>query len=212
MTKSVILDLDGTMWDSSREVAEAYNLCLKRQGYSLRFSLSDIRGAMGKTMTEIAHMAFDVIDPEKAEDIMQKCIDEENEYLKSHPGRVYDGLEDTLKRLKSEDWKLICVSNCQRGYIEAFYEATGLGKYFCDKKCWGDTGLLKADNIKLAVLRNGIDKAVYVGDTMSDLNSAKEAGVKFVHAAYGYGSVPPETPAIYSIKELPDILKHIADA
>lgn len=200
----IIFDLDGTMWDSSREVAEAYNLSLEKQGLPFRYTLNDIRSAMGKTMIEIAHMCFDSFDPERAEEIMQKCIDEENEYLKTHSGTVYPGLEDTLKHLRQKGYFLACVSNCQQGYIEAFYEATGLGRLFDDKNCWGDTGLDKAGNIRMVMERNSLEKTVYVGDTMGDYTSAMKAGAMFIHAAYGYGSVPEGTPTINSLTDLPD--------
>ena len=203
MKTAVIFDLDGTMWDSSELVAEAYSKGLEKMGYSLRLSVEDIQNAMGKTMTEIAHMYFDALDPEHAVDIMVKCIEEEMEFLKTSGGVVYDGLEDTLKELKARGHVLACVSNCQCGYIEDFYRLTGLGHYFNDMECWGNTDLPKSENIKLVVERNGVDKAVYVGDTMGDYNSAMGAGTLFVHAAYGYGEVPEGTPAISSIKELP---------
>lgn len=202
MKKAVIFDLDGTMWDASEEVVEAYNISLKKQGIPLRITISDIRGAMGKTMIEIAHMYFDVYGADKAVGYMEKCIEEENEYLKTHSGKPYPYLENTLSKLKEQGYFLACVSNCQSGYIEAFYTATGLGKYFDDKECWGGTGLKKSENIRLVRERNGIDAVVYVGDTMGDYNSAAEAGVKFIHAQYGYGSVPEGTPAIKSLSEL----------
>lgn len=209
MKKGMIFDLDGTMWDSSREVAEAYNISLEKQGIPLRFTLSDIRNAMGKTMIEIAHIAFDSVDPERAVEIMSKCIDEENEYLKTHSGSVYPGLEQALISLKDAGWTLICVSNCQSGYIEAFYEATGLGKYFDDSECWGGTGLGKADNIRTVVKRNSLEFAAYIGDTVGDLKSATEAGAAFIHAAYGFGRVPEGTRSIADISELPAAAEEI---
>lgn len=205
MKKGIIFDLDGTMWDSSQLVTEAYNRGLERMGYSMRLTLSDIRSAMGKTMIEIAHMFFDSIDPSRAENIMTECIEEERIYLESNSGDVYDGLEDVLKELRKRGYFIACVSNCQSGYIEAFYESTGLGHYFDDKECWGGTGLSKAGNIRLVVERNRLDDAIYVGDTRGDYDSAMAAGTRFIHAAYGYGEVPKDTPKIDSIRELPEI-------
>ncbi len=211
LKRGVIFDLDGTMWDSSEAVTAAYNRSLERVGLDIRLSRSDVMAVMGKTMTEIAHIYFDAIDPNRAEDIMLDCIEEENEYLKTHCGEVYDGLEDTLRELGRRGYFLACVSNCQSGYIEAFYAATGLGKYFKDKECWGGTGLEKAGNIRLVVERNGLESAVYVGDTLGDYNATMAAGQKFIHAAYGFGSVPEGTPAISSIKELPEALELLED-
>ena len=209
MKKAIIFDLDGTMWDSSESVTAAYNIGLEKMGYSLRLTLADIRAAMGKTMTEIAHMYFDAIDPDRAEDIMIECIAEEMEYLKTSGGVVYDGLEDVLKELRKKGWFTACVSNCQSGYIEAFYDATGLGYLFDDKECWGGTGLPKAENIRLVVERNGIENAIYVGDTRGDYDSAMSAGTKFIHASYGYGEVPEGTPKITSLSELPDLAEKL---
>lgn len=211
MVKIVIFDLDGTMWDSSKAVTEAYNRGLERQGYSMRLTLEDIRSAMGKTMTEIAHMFFDSIDPENAEKIMVSCINEEMDYLKTNSGEVFPGLEEALIALRGDGWLLACVSNCQSGYIEEFYSATGLGKYFSDKECWGGTGKMKADNIRLVCERNNVDYAVYVGDTLGDFASAFKAGVAFVHAAYGYGKVPQGVPEINSLGELLPTVQKLVD-
>lgn len=202
MKKAVIFDLDGTMWDSSECVTEAYNRGLAKMGYSLRLTVEDVRAAMGKTMTEIAHMYFDALNPEKAEEIMLHCIEEEMDYLKTAGGTLYGGLEETLSALREGGYFVACVSNCQSGYIEEFYAHSGLGGYFDDKECWGGTGKLKADNIRLVIERNGIDRAVYVGDTRGDYDSALAAGAAFVHAAYGYGEVPAGTPKIQRLCEL----------
>ena len=110
LKRGVIFDLDGTMWDSSEAVTAAYNRSLERVGLDIRLSRSDVMAVMGKTMTEIAHIYFDAIDPNRAEDIMLDCIEEENEYLKTHCGEVYDGLEDTLSELERRGYFLACVS------------------------------------------------------------------------------------------------------
>ena len=209
MKKAVIFDLDGTMWDSSESVAAAYNIGLEKMGYDLRLTVDDVRAAMGKTMTEIAHLYFDAIDPDRAEQIMVECIAEEMEHLKTEGGVVYDGLEEVLTVLRSRGYFLACVSNCQSGYIEAFYDSTGLDRLFDDKECWGGTGLPKSGNIRMVAERNGVERSVYVGDTMGDYLSAKEAGADFIHASYGYGTVPAGTHAISSIRELPKALEKI---
>ncbi len=46
--------------------------------------------------------------------------------------------------------------------------------------------------------RNSLDRAVYVGDTQGDLDASDSAGVPFIHAAYGFGTVNKEVPAVNS--------------
>ena len=45
---------------------------------------------------------------------------------------------------------------------------------------------------------------------MGDYNSAKEAGVDFIHAAYGYGSVPVGTPKIDGLPQMFEVLESMA--
>lgn len=207
MKKAVLFDLDGTLWDASENVAKSFNIALEKMSVSKRISVEDMRGAMGKTLEQIAHIFFDCIDPERAVDIMRRCTDYENMYIRSCGGILYPGLEKTLAELKKAGWFIGCVSNCQSGYIEAFLDFHRLSSLFDDTECWGNTSHLKADNIRLVIERNAIDRCVYVGDTMGDFLSAKEAGAEFIHSAYGYGSVPEGTPSISSLPEIIDLLK-----
>ena len=203
--KGILFDLDGTLWDSSEGVAKSFNIALSQLGYDLELTKQDMQSVMGKVMDEIAHIFFDKLDPEKAEDIMRCCTKVEGEYIAKFGGPIYEGLEQTLKKLKQEGWFIACVSNCQSGYIEAFLQFSGLGEYFDDIECWGNTQKLKAYNISLTASRNNLTHVVYVGDTLGDYNSACEAGAKFIHASYGFGEVPAGTPKIARLSELPDL-------
>jgi len=49
---------------------------------------------------------------------------------------------------------------------------------------------------------------VYIGDIQSDYNASREAGVGFIHAAYGFGTINEEVPAISCIAELPEAIRH----
>lgn len=209
MEKAVIFDLDGTMWDASETVTDAFIIRLAQMGIQRRITVEEMMGQMGRTLEEIASVFFGSVDPENAVNIMRSCTDYENQYIKTAGGRVYPGLERTLEGLKEDGWGVICVSNCQSGYIESFIDYLGLDGVFDDIECWGNTGLGKAENIKLVIQRNHVNKAVYVGDTMGDYNSALEAGADFIHAAYGYGTVPEGTKSIASPEELLGLLRRL---
>ena len=73
----------------------------------------------------------------------------------------------------------------------------------------GRTGLDKGENIRLVMARNGVNRAVYVGDTQGDADAAKKAGVPLIFAAYGFGRVADAEYVIQEISELPSILEQI---
>ena len=209
MKKAVIFDLDGTLWDASQSVTDSFNIALQNMGIERRITLAEMRSQMGKTLEEIAHVFFDCVDPEHAVEIMVNCTNFENTYILTHGGVLYPNLRPTLEWLRAQGYGVICVSNCQSGYIEAFLGFHKLGDLFDDTECWGNTGRMKADSIKAVVRRNQIENAVYVGDTMGDYISAKEAGTDFIHAAYGYGTVPPGTAFVDALEKLPDAVEAV---
>lgn len=206
---SVIFDLDGTLWDSVDGVIETWKIILKKHPEIERDEITrkDLEVGMGLLAADIGKGLFPNETSEVQLKLMKECSVEECRYLAENGGKIYDNLEDTLKALKDKGIKLFIVSNCQDGYIEAFLKAHKMESYFIDSECPGRTGKNKSENIKLIVERNNLKKPVYVGDTITDANSAKEAGVPFIFASYGFGDVKDYEYSIDNFKELIDIVK-----
>ncbi len=209
--KGIIFDLDGTLWDSSEQVVKSWNEALARcPDTDVQITVSDMRGYMGKTMEKIAELMLPDIPYGARMDIMKDCCETESRYLSEHGGILFPELENVLKKLSGK-YKLFIVSNCQSGYIEVFLEYHKLGKYFTDIECPGSSGLEKAGNIRLICERNGLEKAVYIGDTQGDCDSAEEAGVTFIHAAYGFGTIDHKVPQVRSLTEIEAAVKPFLD-
>lgn len=205
----IIFDMDGTLWDSAEGVALSWTEIVNKEHDKNRvITTEDIQGVMGRTMDKIAEALFPELDLEPRLDLLQKCCDYENEYLRIHGGILYPDLEDTFKALQ-EDYDLYIVSNCQAGYIEAFLEHYGFGHYFKDIECYGNNGLQKSENIRNIVERNNLDKAVYVGDIQGDYDATMAAGLPFIHAAYGFGTINTEVPKIDCFKDLIEVVKEV---
>lgn len=205
MFDGILFDLDGTLWNSAAEVTASWNIVLKREGVD-RPPLTDaeIAGNMGLTLPDIAARVLPKESRQRQLELIEACCEEERIYLAAHGAPVYPTLEE-LAALSGR-YPLFVVSNCQAGYIEAFYQGTGLGSYFKDFESAGNTGLPKWDNITLVVKRHGLKKPVYVGDTEWDCQAARRAGVPFIHAAYGFGQVEG-VPAIHRFGELKGLLE-----
>ena len=202
----IIFDLDGTLWDSTAEVAKTWTSVIAKYNLNRKeVTVEDLKPCMGKLLDEIASILLPELDPKKQMQVIKECCEYENEYLGEYGATLYDKLEDTLKEL-SKNHKLFIVSNCQDGYIECFFKAHKLDKYFIDYECPGRTGLPKGENIKLLVERNNLKNPVYVGDTQGDANAAKLANVPFIFAKYGFGNVDEFFNSIESFDELLEII------
>ena len=188
-TDGIILDIDGTLWDSTGLVAKAYKKSFRAHSIDEeRVSPDILKGLFGRPMDEIFDELLPDIPEETRRDAQMKAISFEDELLLNDPCDIFfPGVIETIKTL-SEKKPLFIVSNCQKGYIELVMEKGRFRKFIKDFECFGNNGLSKAENISLLVHRNDIKAPVYVGDTEGDYLSCKEAGLPFIFASYGFGS------------------------
>ncbi len=212
MKKGIIFDMDGTLWDSSSGVADSWTeVVSKEYDPELVITREKIQSVMGLPMDKLAEAVFPDLEYDKRMLLLDHCCAAENSYLEKNGGILYPDVETTLIKLK-EKYHLYIVSNCQSGYIEAFLSYYDFEKYFDDIECYGNNNLIKGDNIKLIVYRNNLDRAVYVGDIEGDYISSVEAGIEFIHAAYGFGNVEESVPRISKFSELQEVASNVLDA
>ena len=214
--KGIIFDMDGTVWDSSENVAKAWTVKVHEAGYKDKtVTREDIQSVMGKPMDVIADTLFTytVKGPER-DALRAACENYENEYLRANGGILYEGILETWAKLKEMGYHIYIVSNCQAGYVESF-----LGYYDIaygtpedlveDIECYGNNFLQKDENIRLVAKRNGLTACCYVGDIQSDYDATAKAGFPFIHAKYGFGTINVEVPYINSFEELIKVVPEV---
>ena len=207
-TDGIILDVDGTLWDSTPIVAGAWTRAVQEGGVPERIVTADeLKGLFGRTMDVIADCLLPQLSPKERYAIMDVCCRYEHEALQNDPCHIcYPGVVETIRKLSGQV-KVFIVSNCQDGYIQSFYSGNHTAKYFKDCECIGVTGKSKGANIRLVMERNGLKSPVYIGDTQGDADAAAQAGIPFIYAAYGFGQVKAFDAEIHTFEELLDIVE-----
>ena len=201
MKNSILFDLDGTLWDTTVEVEKIWNKIAMEYGLNIR--KEKIKNIMGLTKREIIEYLFKGNNKDGNE-FITKCQEKENDYLKENGGHIYKNTIKTIKKLVNK-YDLYIVSNCQAGYIESFIEHYSLQEFFKDFECSGNTGMTKYENINSVLKRNNILKAIYVGDTQKDYESAIKNELPFIWAEYGFGNCDKYYKKIKDISELLNI-------
>lgn len=190
MYDSIIFDLDGTLWDETAVTAETWDAVLKNHPdvkCAVVIDSDAVGRQMGLTCEEIAELFFPDLSAEQANELVAESCKLENEWLPECGGILYPGVDEKLREMKNNGIRLFIVSNCQDGYVQAFLKAHGFSDVIEDFECSGRTGKSKAENIKLVIERCGLKNPVYVGDTSSDRDGARGAGIPFIYAKYGFG-------------------------
>lgn len=186
---SIIFDLDGTLWDSTANVALAWQAAVAKVDYiDEEMTVERVRSITGMTYDAIFDKLFPDLNTQQRKEVQTLCAVSELEILHKKGGELYPQLKETLNYLSTK-YKLFIVSNCQSGYIEVFLDLNDMHTHFLGHQCFGTKGNPKADNIKDIVNDHQLKAPVYVGDTMGDYTAAKQAGVPFIFANYGFGTV-----------------------
>ena len=209
MNHGIIFDLDGTLWDSSEQVAVSWSRALaSRPEADRQVTGEDMRSYMGKTLETIAELMLPEIEPALRMEIMRDCERVEQDYLIEHGGTLFPNLEKELERL-SKSFSLFIVSNCQSGYIDVFLRSTGLTPCIRGHLCHGDTGRSKGETLRMLMKREGLSSPVYVGDTQGDAHACAQAGIPMVWASYGFGKVKGPWRMISAFDQLTELLHEL---
>lgn len=188
MNKFIVFDLDGTLMDTIGGITLAINNTLENFKYKYRYTEKNIRGMIGKGAKSLFLAAT------KRRRIIDEEFDYYNlEYIKTQTvAKVYDGVFETLELLRKKGYKLIIFSNKPDGALRYLVEdklskvnwlfVRGNSEDFPPKP--DPTGLF--DLMKKCGLKS-TDIGYYVGDSVYDVETAKNANLKSVLCLYGYG-------------------------
>ena len=197
----VSFDLDGTLIDTASEIAEAANRTLAEFGFAPRPTdeITLLIGAgMRALMAQLLERARQEEPPFADPVSLQAVLDA----MGHHYGRTigtsaipYMGALDALGRLKEVGVLLACVTNKEMRFARPVLESTGLAGCF-DLIVAGDSLVEKKPHASvlrhvLSSLRAPAARASHVGDSVTDIAAARNAGVAAWAVPYGYnGGVP----------------------
>jgi len=208
MKKAIFFDLDGTLWNAIEQVKDSWNEEMVKLNKPYRFTYKDIESHMGLTPIETVSIAFPGISQDEGLALFKACFENEVKYLKNHLGTLYPNEKETILEL-SKKYPLYIVSNADVGYIDNYVNGYIFNDIYSGFLCAGDTGFPKFKNILFLKDKERIDDVIYIGDTLKDKTESIKAGVKFIHAAYGFGTIDNDEYFVNSFGELPQKIEEL---
>lgn len=199
--EAIIFDMDGTLWNALKSYAHIWNVCMPEFGIEGHIEPKDLLKYMGYSIDEILQKGI-ITAPAHLDKsrFLSRLEAIENDMMPLLGGELYPGVFDGLTVLHKH-FTLMLQSNCSKNGLVNFMRYTGTTSLFEDYLSWGMNPRPKSENIRLLMKRNGIKKAVYVGDTQSDCNHAHDAAIPFVHMTYGFGECADADMAFSSFND-----------
>jgi len=186
MKKVVLFDMDGTLMYTLDDLTNSVNHALESLGYESR-SVKEVEGYVGNGIKKLVERALPD-NKEKLEEAYKITIDHYHLHAMDE-SKPYEGAVNVLKKLREIDIKIGIVTNKNQSAAEAI-----TAKYF-DNLIDVVIGVKKfrklkpdADPVHLALKKLKVNnyEALYVGDSEVDLQTANNAGIDFIGAAWGY--------------------------
>jgi len=208
----ILFDLDGTLFDTRKDIANAVNFARRR--YSLpELPLDQVTAMVGDGVPILAERAFGGTGVS-----LEEAVDSILEYYLAHPAdesAPYPGVKETLPRI--EPIKTI-VSNKPENLVRELLNQHELDRYF-DFVAGGDTFPEKKPSpVSLRYILSrysiGENDILVVGDHQPDIQMARTCGVRSVYCNYGFfgRDVVGADFAIDSFPEILDILERFEQA
>ena len=190
MIKAVIFDLDGTVLDTLPDLNACMNAALADYGYPLI--------TREQTMAFVGHggrnFALAALPPEKRDTVDEFYAHycDIHVHCKNEHTVEFAGEEDCLSALRAAGLKLAVVTNKSQAAADVL-GGTLLKKFAFDVIAGNRAGIpVKPDpTLTLQVLRElnvSPQEAVFVGDGDTDVQTAKNAGMRAVSVLWGYRS------------------------
>lgn len=214
---SLVFDLDGTLVDTAPDLAGAMNAVLAEQGRRT-LPVSDVRHMVGRGARILIETGFAAtgapVTPYESEQHMRRFLEHYGQNLTTG-SRLFEGVAETLTALKAEGANLAVCTNKPHALTIRLLEGLDLLAHF--------PVILGADALPfrkpdprhftecVARLGGAPNRAILIGDSETDLQTARNAGAPIVLVDYGYTQTPAKDlggdALISRFADLPGVLR-----
>lgn len=189
---TLVVDLDGTLVDTAPDLMAALNAILYQENLPsvAKEQANDMIGAGARVLVE---RGLKFVGADRTTEEVDKLFDDFLVHYIAHiadASRPYPGAVEAIERFRTAGWKTAVCTNKLEDLSRRLLSALGILDRF-DAVGGGDTfGIKKPDPDHLrrtiSLAGGDPDNAVMVGDSETDIATAKAAGIPVIAVDFGY--------------------------
>ena len=193
---TIVYDLDGTLADTADDLVGALNAVLAREGLA-PLPVDNARSMLGAGGRALIQRGFAASgrtpDPQTLEILFGDFLAHYNSHIADRT-QLYPGVESALETFARAGWRQAVCTNKMEGSDKLLLEkldVVGRFAFICGQDTFG---IGKPDPKPLldtiAASGGATARAVMVGDSITDINTARAAGLPVIAVDFGYTDVP----------------------
>lgn len=191
---ALIFDLDGTLADTAPDLLGATNAVLAARGRP-GVDLTSLRHMVGFGARALILQAMEASGAPVTEEELPPLVEIFLSHYRSHiadDSVLFPGVTETLAALKRDGARLAILTNKPQELTDLLLPALGLGQSFAAVYGAGRKSYTKPDPriFHDVVTDCGGGPAVMIGDSITDLNTARAANAPCILVSYGFTPVP----------------------
>lgn len=192
----LVLDLDGTLADTTRDLIPVLNRVTATVGLP-PIEMRDVGHVVGHGAKAMLEKAFafhgQPLDGDTLEQLFAVFLADYEANIATNTV-LFEGVSEALDRFAANGWRLAVCTNKLEGLARKLIDALGESRRFA-AITGGDTfEFRKPDprHLTLTVeLAGGApERAIMVGDSVTDIRTAKSAGIPVIAVDFGYSDIP----------------------
>jgi phosphoglycolate phosphatase len=197
----LVFDLDGTLAETAGDLISTLNVILAREGLR-KLPMSEAHPMIGAGMRTLIKRGFAVEGVElsntRLEELFLAFLAHYEDHIADET-TLYPGVVAALDRFAAAGWSFaVCTNKLEQTSVHLL-TALGIADRF-KAICGQNTFAVSKPNgeaLKLTIARAGGDvkRAIMVGDSKTDIDTARNAGVPVVAMTFGYTDQPVATYA-----------------
>jgi phosphoglycolate phosphatase len=222
ISRALIFDLDGTLVDTAPDILGALNAILAREGRR-QADGTDLLHLLGHgaraMMTEALARTGGALPGSRTRVLIEDFIARYRDHI-ADENRPYPGVEHTLHEFAGSGARLGVLTNKPQELAAPLLDALGLSRFFAAIHGAGRFSYVKPD---ARVFHHLVDEmggvgagAIMIGDSITDLRTARAAQASVILVTYGYALDPVETLGADAVTanftELPLLVERILGA
>jgi phosphoglycolate phosphatase len=193
---TIVFDLDGTLIDTAPDLVGALNVVFAREGLAplpYEAARNLIGGGVKAMIARGLEAEGRVFPPAKLEQIFADFIAHYGEHLADR-SRPFPGLTDALDALDARGCRLaVCTNKLERLSVLLLDQLELADRFVAI--CGQDTfGIQKPDpeilRRTVAAVGGSMHRAIMIGDSNTDIRTARAAGIPIIAVDFGYSESP----------------------
>jgi len=202
---TIVFDLDGTLADTAPDIVATLNVVLSSLGHAplpderaTKLIGAGARALLAEGLTAVGES----YDSERLDTLFTKFLMHYEANI-ANKTQLYPGVLNALERLAREGFPVAVCTNKMEAHSKLLLEKLGIDNHF-GAICGRDSfPYFKPDarHLTMTIAQSGGDEshAIMVGDSRTDIDTARNAGLPVIGVTFGYSDTP-----IHSLN--PDLL------